>query len=844
MARSPWSVAGEALFTVVMLVGPPFLATRMEWPLGEDTTWVWLLQYLRGGTVPSAAVIAASMIGLWGVWAVHLVIVALDIVAVVRGVVPRVGLVRLVWVLVAGGATATTTHTAALAAHTVTVAEAPATPAADPVQQPRNAGEEQAEKRGAIDRTRTLAGFGFDSADLTPAMADSLEPTIGMIADFGHPDEPVVVTGHTDPVGDPRYNQALSEQRAQAVADHLAEHLDTEIRIEVRGSGAAQAPSDPGASYGEYRRVEISYTVQRPIPAPAPPVESVPEAPTEAAPVQERVEPDMSATGHRFAGQDAVLVGAVSGAAGLGVGYAVGRRRGVSAPGKPEADDGRSTGPEAPVAGPTTGDASLPLSQGGSAPRDEAGPAHGVIQEDGHVLFSDTVRVSGVGGLAFTGTHAARVLAATVTAHAPGPVVATRAVAAAFAADGAPLEGARVVPDLDHARLAVETELLSLARLLDEDDDDPAEPAVPARPVLVAVEADDLAAAQGLPAELATAAGVVACVLGDTDHTGSVLDCEDAHQVRVLIRNGEATHDGALRHVSTPPGGEADDDQPPGTPEPAPDRAGGGPNRAGEGQPDAAAVPGRGPHEADSQARVRVQLFAPQVMCEVNGRDVLQGTRSSTYTLLAVLALAPVSGVSRQELTQVLAPEMPEEQARRFRSNAISALRRAVRDALELGPETPVVENEKGRFRLQQEYFDIDVREFISLHDEVRSSDDSDEEPRLWKLVDLYRTDLLVDVQDEWFFERRCEFQEMIADVYVRLLDYVANEEERIRLIDSALEMDSLNEVLHREKMKNYASLGRKDAVHRCFRMLESELRRCGAKPDPETRSLFESLVR
>lgn len=842
MTRSPWSVAGEALFTVVMLVGPPFLATRMEWPLGEDTTWVWLLQYLRGGTVPSAAVIAASMVGLWGAWAVHLVIVALDIVAVVRGVVPRVGLVRLVWVLVAGGATATTTHTAALAAHTDTVAEAPVTPAADPVQQPRNAGAEQAENRGAIDRTRTLAGFGFDSADLTPAMAESLEPTIGMISDFGHPGEPVVVTGHTDPVGDPRYNQVLSEQRAQVVADHLAEHLDAEIRIEARGNGAAQAPADPGASYGEYRRVEISYTVQRPTPAPAPPTESVPEAAIETAPGTERVELDVPATNHRFAGQDAVLVGAVSGMAGLGVGYAVGRRRVSSAPEKPGVDEGQATGPEAPMADSATGDAEP--GQGGSVSRDEAGPALGVIREDGHVLFSDTVRVNGAGGLAFTGTHAVRVLAAMVTAHAPGPVVATRAVAAVLTADGAPLEGVQIVSDLHHAQLAVETELLSLARLLDEGDDDPGEPAVPARPVLVAVEAEDLAAARGLPAELATAAGVVACVLGDTDHTGSVLDCEDAHQVRVRTRNKEATHDGAPQHVSSPPGGETDDDQFPGTPEPAPDRAGSGPNRIGEEEPDAAVVPVREPREAESQTRVRVRLFAPQVVCEVNGRDVLQGTRSSTYTLLAVLALAPETGVSRQELTQVLAPEMPEAQARRFRSNAISALRRAVRDALELGPDTPVVENEKGRFRLQQEYFDIDVREFVKLHEEVRGSDDPDGEYRLWKLVDLYRTDLLVDVQDEWFFERRCAFQEMIADVYVRLLDYVESEEERIRLIDSALEMDSLNEVLHREKMKNHASLGRKDAVHRCFRMLESELSRCGAKPDPETRSLFESLVR
>ncbi|WP_436892184.1 OmpA family protein [Nocardiopsis dassonvillei] len=825
-----------------MLVGPPFLATRMEWPLGEDTTWVWLLQYLRGGTVPDEAVIAASMVGLWGAWAVHLAIVALDIVAVARGLVPRVGLVRLVWVLVAGGATATTTHTTALAAHADTVAEASVTPAAASVQNPRDAGEEQEQNRRVIDRTRTLTGFGFDSADLAPAMAESLEPTIGMIADFGHPEEPLVVTGHTDPVGDPRYNQELSERRAQAVADYLADHLDAEVQIEVRGSGAAQAPSDPRASYGEYRRVEISYTVQRPDPDSAPPVESASEAPPEVSPASERTEADMTAMGHRYAGNEALLVGAVSGAAGLGAGYAVGRRRTATAPGKPGMNVRPPTGPGASVADSATGD-TMP-GQSGPVHQDAPGPACAVVQEDGHVLVSDTVRVDSTGGLAFTGAHAERVLAATVTAHAPGTVVATRAVAAVLTAHSAPLEGVQIVPDLRHAQVVVETELLSRARLLDEGDDDSGNPVVPAQSVLVVLEADELAAAQGLPAELAAAAGAVACVLGDTDYAGAVLDCEDAHQVRVRDRDAETKRDGALRHLSSPHTGETDDERPLPDPEPAPDPAAGGPNRIGKEQPGVPADAGKEQREADSQDRVRVRLFAPEVVCEVNGRDVLQGTRSSTYTLLAVLALAPAAGISNQELTQVLAPEMPEAQARRFRSNAVSALRKAVRDALELDPETPVVENEKGRLRLQMEYFDIDVHEFLSLYVEVKSSDDSDGECRLRKLVDLYRTDLLSEIHDEWFSERRYEFQEIIADVYVRLLDYVESEEERVHLIDCALQMDRLNEVLHREKMKNYASLGRKDAVYRCFRALEGQLKQCGSKPAPETRSLFEDLVR
>ena len=111
-------------------------------------------------------------------------------------------------------------------------------------------------------------------------------------------------------------------------------------------------------------------------------------------------------------------------------------------------------------------------------------------------------------------------------------------------------------------------------------------------------------------------------------------------------------------------------------------------------------------------------------------------------------------------------------------------------------------------------------------------------------MVSLYESDLLSERQDEWIEERRWGLQAAVVDVYIHLLGFIDDEEERIRLIDCALRVDRLNEDLHQEKMKNYALLGRKDAVRRCFQHLKDELRKSGEKPDPDSEDLFKSLMR
>ena len=110
-----------------------------------------------------------------------------------------------------------------------------------------------------VERNRVVDDFGYDSAELTETMDEDVQATAELIAEYGAPELPIVVTGHTDPAGDADYNQELSERRAEAVAHALREHLGPDTAIETRAEGDRSLLEE--ADDAEQRRVEISYDV-------------------------------------------------------------------------------------------------------------------------------------------------------------------------------------------------------------------------------------------------------------------------------------------------------------------------------------------------------------------------------------------------------------------------------------------------------------------------------------------------------------------------------------------------------------------------------------------------------
>ncbi len=99
--------------------------------------------------------------------------------------------------------------------------------------------------------------FDFDDADLMKSEI----PELNEFADYMNEvtDSKVSITGHTDSMGPESYNQALSEKRAQDVADYLAGKGISADRMTVSGMGESAPIADNSTKAGraDNRRVEV-----------------------------------------------------------------------------------------------------------------------------------------------------------------------------------------------------------------------------------------------------------------------------------------------------------------------------------------------------------------------------------------------------------------------------------------------------------------------------------------------------------------------------------------------------------------------------------------------------------
>ncbi|MCU4184347.1 OmpA family protein [Acidiferrimicrobium sp. IK] len=107
--------------------------------------------------------------------------------------------------------------------------------------------------------------FAFDSAALSPQAEALLTQVVTAVQ--AAPAGQVVVTGYTDSIGDPSYNQQLSQKRAAAVEQFLAQQVSRpDLSYDVVGMGEADpvAPntnpdgSDNPTGRAQNRRVTVT----------------------------------------------------------------------------------------------------------------------------------------------------------------------------------------------------------------------------------------------------------------------------------------------------------------------------------------------------------------------------------------------------------------------------------------------------------------------------------------------------------------------------------------------------------------------------------------------------------
>lgn len=100
--------------------------------------------------------------------------------------------------------------------------------------------------------------YDFDSAELRPEAIENLKKLAEIMGEDDNTE--LLIVGHTDSVGEERYNQGLSVRRAESAARYIVSQGIGSARVGTEGRGESEPIGDNETEAGrqENRRVEVA----------------------------------------------------------------------------------------------------------------------------------------------------------------------------------------------------------------------------------------------------------------------------------------------------------------------------------------------------------------------------------------------------------------------------------------------------------------------------------------------------------------------------------------------------------------------------------------------------------
>src|SRR5688572_15737230 len=242
----------------------------------------------------------------------------------------------------------------------------------------------------------------------------------------------------------------------------------------------------------------------------------------------------------------------------------------------------------------------------------------------------------------------------------------------------------------------------------------------------------------------------------------------------------------------------------------------------------------------------RIELFGG--LRAVQGDRVITRFRTEkTGVLLAYLAVHRERSFSREELIELLWPEADIDHGRMSLRTALSSLRRQLEPPVTAA--FGVLAADPSQVRLNPAAIQTDVAEFERALESASEAQDDAERARLTATAAaLYRGELLSGYYDDWIVPERERLAASHLEALRRLIRHHAQARELSRALGyahAALQIDSLNEDLHRDVARLYLALGRSQAAAGQLEVLSRILRdELGRPPSEATRQLSEELTR
>jgi ATP/maltotriose-dependent transcriptional regulator MalT/DNA-binding SARP family transcriptional activator len=214
--------------------------------------------------------------------------------------------------------------------------------------------------------------------------------------------------------------------------------------------------------------------------------------------------------------------------------------------------------------------------------------------------------------------------------------------------------------------------------------------------------------------------------------------------------------------------------------------------------------------------------------------------------IFAYFLLHPEPGATWEEIASWAWPKSPPRTARQMLKNALYELRSA------LGRNAPALKSailyQNGRYILNPDApLGVDVWEFNDLMRRAASAVEGEEKIAwLEKAAALYQGPLLSGFYHSWADSLRNALEERYAQALGSLAKWYAEREEHDKSIAwclKYLELDELDEAIHRLLLTGYIRLGRKDRALKHYEQLKKILRKeLKAEPSPETAALVALL--
>lgn len=219
--------------------------------------------------------------------------------------------------------------------------------------------------------------------------------------------------------------------------------------------------------------------------------------------------------------------------------------------------------------------------------------------------------------------------------------------------------------------------------------------------------------------------------------------------------------------------------------------------------------------------------------------------RGKTQALVKLLALSSHHRLHRDQILDVLWPDLPPEAADRALRKALHYARHALEPELSGGRASRYLLLQDGIVSLAPEGLTVDADLFRERAQEALQGN---ERAPIGAVLALYTGDLLAeDLYEDWAAGRRAELSDLHVRLLMRLAELLETEGQYIAAVQhlqEVLNVDPTREDVHRAVMRLYVRSGSVHAALRQYTTCAEILRReLDAEPGAETEALRRALT-